>query len=412
MESILTPAEATRIQSKLWDILTSRVESYTMGGSSSVRAELAQELLRSAGFVINYGLRRGLDHGVGYNVGPEDLRAHLLNDDFDALFKAGLEAIRLQVTAGEELLHRVESTAADIDNLAYRETVRELGVFFKRYHYHHFAHEIPCVLSYPLAHPADEALHGIDYINEYLRRLVIENDLVSRFDTGTVTRLLKAASPAYREDLMSIYETVTANALALTLLGGDVRALEVTERDRRQLFPLVGAWPEDIAATKLEAVSSGLCAILELSGDEARDYLAQTAAALYVRLKPALQTGRLEHVFPSLFVEKEARRAGDTYIDGALMDDEKLRALIDTLTSCREVSDKLALVRRHIFSLRDLSEVLGICFWGDEQEAMFDALSPEELEHLRRFAANRRAQFPDWRSETDWEEKLNEYRRK
>ena len=412
IESLLTPAETMNIQSKLWAILTSRVESYTMGGSSSVRSETAQELLKSAGFVIGHGLRQGLDSGVGDDAGPEFVRAHLLKDDFDTLFVAGLEAIRLQVAAGEELLRRAESTASDIDNLAYRETFRELGIFFKRYHYHHFAHEIPCTLNYPLAHPVDEALLGIDYINEYLRRLLIENDLVGRFDAEPVTRLLKAVSPYFREDLLSLYETVATSALALTLLGGDVRALDITDRDRQQLTTLIGAWTEDVAALKLRAVSSGLCSILELGDDTARDYLAETASALYVRLKPALQTGQLEHIFPPLFVEKEARRPDDTYIDGALMDDEQLRALIDTITSCREVSDKLALVRRHVFSLRDLSEVLSICFWGEEQEALFDTLGPEELEQLRLFTARRRSNFPDWHSETGWEEKIKEYRRK
>ena len=411
VEPLLTPEETAVIQGKLWNLLAGRAESYTMGGSSSVRAETARELLKSAGFVLGHALRQD-GEAAGAAAGPESVKARLLSDDFDSLFRAGLEAVRHEVASGEGLLRLAEETALNIDNLAYRDTLRELGIFFKRYHYHHFAHEIPCLISYPLAHPVDEALLGVDYINEYLRRLILENAFCGHFGVETVARLLKAVSPAWREDLLSVYETVASNALALTLLGGDVLALDISDDDRDQLTALLSAWTEDLAARKLRAASEGLCAILELGGAEARDYLAITASALYARWKPALASGAQARVFPSLYTEKGARRPVETYADGAMMDDERLRTLIDALTSCRHVSDKIALVRRHVFSLRDLSEVLGVCFWDEELNALFDALSPEELAQLRRFAARRRAAFPDWRSETGWEENIKEYRRK
>lgn len=401
LELRLTPAETLQVQSKLWDLLTGRAESFTMGGSSSVRVETAQELLKSAWFVLR--------HGVGND--SANLRAQLLDGDYDALFSAGLKAVEKLVEDGRTLLDAALRTAVKIDNGAYRETLRELGVFFKRYHVHHFAHDIPCMLDYPLAHPVDEALQGIDYVNEYLTRLILENDFLDRFAPGTVTALLKSASPDYKDDLLSIYETVAANALALTLLGGDIRALDVTAEDRRRLGALIADWTDEAAPLKLRAASSGLCTILDIDGEPAKEYLGQTASELHVRLKPALASGSLERVFPSLYRAKAAPVQKDAYVDNPPMDDERLRALIDEITSCRHVSDKIVLVQRTVFSLRDLAEILGICFWDDEQDAMFDMLGDDALVVLRHFAERRRSTYPDWRSETGWEERLDAYRR-
>ena len=413
LELRLTSAETLRVQGKLWELLTNRAESYTMGGSSSVRVEKAQELLKSAWFVLRHSIDSSESRSRdGAEPAPGVLRANLLDGDYDALFNTGLKAVEALVGEGRALLETAVRTAVRTGNGAYRETLRELGIFFKRYHPHHFAHDIPCMLDYPLAHPVDEALQGIDYINEFLRRLILENNFVGRFAPETVRLLLKSASPDYQDDLLSLYETVAANALGLTLLGGDIASLDITDGDRQRLRLLIAAWTDETAPLKLRAAAAGLCAILGLDGEPAGEYLAGSAAALYTRLKPALATGRLDRVFPSLYRAKPAPAQKDAYVDNPPMDDERLRALIDEITSCRNLSDKIVLVQRTVFSLRDLGELLGICFWDDEQDALFDVLGDDALAMLRHFVARRRSTYPDWFSETGWEERLDGYTRK
>ena len=401
LESLLTPAETQRVSGKLWELLARRAESYTMGGSSSIRAELAQELLKAALFVLR--------HGIGAGLLPEAVRARLLRDDFDDLFRAGLTVLEEQVEAGRMLYEKAVRTSIETDNLAYQNTKEELGVFFKRYHIHHFAHEIPCLLDYPLAQAVDEALLGIDYVSDYLRRLILENSFVGRFDSRLVTALLKSVSPVYRDDLLNIYEAVAANALALTLLGGDIQGLDVTGADRRKLAALVGDLPDGLLSVKLRAASEGLLSVLGLGGGEDLEYLLRTASALFARVASVLPTGRLERIFPSLCREPIRKKPDAAYIDNPAMTDENLRALIDVMTSCRHISDKITLVRRYVASLRDLTELLDVCFWGEEQDALFGELSPEVCLQLRRFADNRRDKYPEWQSETGWEDRLEKY---
>ncbi|MEL4107092.1 DUF6179 domain-containing protein [Oscillospiraceae bacterium WX1] len=404
MISQLTPAERLAVQKKLWDTLAQRAVSYTMGGSATVRAETAQELLKGVCYVLR--------HGIDPNTGPGGLKQQLVGGDFDALFKAGLADIEEKVAHGKTLLQHALMTVPAIENMALHDSLRELGVFFKRYHYHHFAHEIPCMIDYPLAHPADEALGGIDYINEYLRRLLIENDFVGRFDARTVTALLKSISPFYKADLLNIYEAVSSSALAGTLIKGDVRALDIAERDRGTIFALFHAWKGSEAPEKLRAAAAALCVELAIGDDAVLLYLSQSAEGLWPRVEKLKTAEQLRIIFPPLYRENGEPKPTVTYIDGVCMDDEMLRALIDSIADCRNVSEKIALAREKLFSLRDWAEVLNICFWGNECHTLFDALSADALEHLWQFAVYRKTQAPNWRSETGWERLLDEYRRK
>ena len=68
-----------------------------------------------------------------------------------------------------------------IRNVALRDTLENIGEFFKRYDYRSMAHEIPCSIDYPLCHQVEESTPGIDYIEEYLSRLLIEIEFLGRF---------------------------------------------------------------------------------------------------------------------------------------------------------------------------------------------------------------------------------------
>jgi hypothetical protein len=91
------------------------------------------------------------------------------------------------------------------------------------------------------------------------------------------------------------------------------------------------------------------------------------------------------------------------------MADEKLRALIDEIASCRHVSDKVAMVRQNVKSMRDLLEILNVCFWGDECAALFKALDGAERALLKEQIRARKKRDPDWKPESGWEERFFDY---
>jgi len=174
--------------------------------------------------------------------------------------------------------------------LFYKDTLTNIDFFFKRYDYHFFAHEIPDIF-YQLNQPVPQELQGIEYVNEYLSRLLKENQ------TGLTTT--EEIDP-----IDSIYGAVGKSAVATQFMDND------------------------------------------------------------------------------------------------MMDDDALRKLIEKMNDCRFVSDKISLVRREIHSLRDMVEVLNICFWEDERIALFDHLNIMEISLLVEFISTK---GQEKQSETGWE---------
>lgn len=94
------------------------------------------------------------------------------------------------------------------------------------------------------------------------------------------------------------------------------------------------------------------------------------------------------------------------YTDGEAAQDDALRALIEELHDCRSAGEKAALVKASVRSLRDMVEVLDVCFWEEEGAALFALLNKAELALLYHFVQNRPKEK---RSPAGWEQALEYY---
>jgi hypothetical protein len=187
-----------------------------------------------------------------------------------------------------------------MENRSLTDTLRSIGGFWKRYDVRFFAQEIPCDIDYQLSQPVTETLLGVDYVNEWLRRLCLEQEFLRWFDQATARAVVARSCPDYRRLLINLLEPVAANALGLTLLGEDPRLLSISPPLRRKLerrfAPLTAA--ESDAA--LSAAAKALCAGLGIQNKQTAQYLNILALGLRPRLRAALTGGTLEYVFPEI----------------------------------------------------------------------------------------------------------------
>ena len=396
-DGILTEEELANVQGRLWTLLGKRTERFTMGDSSSVTIETAQELPKSICFTIDIYIK------------SSDNSITLLKDkNIEELLKLGWAKIEEEIEIGKELLKKVKEFALPIENISYNDTLQGISIFFKKYDYRFFAHEVPCDIDYQLCQAVPEELQGIEYINEYLRRLVIENELCRRFDTERIKMLLENYCLDYKGLLINVYEPIVTNAVGLALLDGDIALLDITDSDRIRLLRLFLTWTEK-AIEALSQASEKLCCCLQITNAEEKEYLKYATVNLYARIETALTTNRLDGIFLSL---SQAERAGVSdvqFVEGKMMDDKKLRMLIDEISSCRYVSDKIAIFKQQVHSLRDCIEILNSCFWNNDCVELYDALNKTEIAVLLNFINQKQDESPDWRSESAWEKQLIKY---
>ena len=276
----LFPEDALRAQEALWALLRRQARLYAPE-SSSLPAETAAALAES--ILLTLGADR-------------DPRV-LLSPDLPEKFRQGQRRLAQKLEVSRRLWQTAWTTRPEIGNHSLGDTLNSLKRFPDRYDLRFFAQEIPCDIDYQLSQPVPETLWGVDYVNEWLRRLCLEQDFLGRFEPALVRAVLDRSCPDYRGLLINLYEPVAVNALGLALLGDDPRSLTVSPPRRQRLEALFAGLPVPERKRILTAGAAALCTALDIRSAALQFYVQATALALSPRLASA-QT--LEYIFLTL----------------------------------------------------------------------------------------------------------------
>lgn len=337
----------------------------TFGASSSIRAEAAQGLIESAMYCIGYRLK---------SVCEQEAIRTLCSAPAEIIWREGRDMIKRRSETERKTLVALKS-AFFTQSRAYNDTIDEgLPDFFKWYDADFAAHESPGMIDYFLCREVT-GLSGIEYVSEYLRRLSIESALCGRFGEHPDV-LLSCLGGDWRETHVNIYELVLANAAARTLCGKDLSSLCVSGADREKLQKSLGGMSKRRLNFVLSASAERVCTLAGVTDAAARGYARAAMRGIASRVINALKTGSLEAVF----MRYKAERPKTQFISGAKMDDETFRAVADEICGCRHVSDKLAIIKKHVNNIDDLADLLGAsCLYGDEFETLFETLDEMAL---------------------------------
>ncbi|ADL53328.1 DUF6179 domain-containing protein [Clostridium cellulovorans] len=381
------------IEAKLWKLLGKRTERYTMGDSTSIPVEIAEELLNSIFFSLELELRE-----------LTNVSEVLIEKDINDLLEASWNKITSLIDEGKNLLELVKKSSTDVENISYNDTLNEIGKFFYKYNYRFFAHKIDCSIDYQLSNPISEKFQGIEYINEYLKALLIENEFCRCFDKDNISYILNRQSSDYKELLINIFDPILTNSIGLNILGEDILKLEITPLQRETLLEIFRklSKPETLAGLKNSV--RRICDILGIVDNENIEYIQKSAMDIYPRIEVGVSTANIDNVFLSFKYEDDLKES--RFIDNDTMDDERLRDLIDEINDCRFICDKIAMVKEAVHSLSDLLEVLSICFWEDEVLELFKELSVEEIYIIKNHLDSK---VEAHNSESGWEIKFKQY---
>lgn len=225
LASALTPEEYCSMREKLWSLLSWQVTRYTMGESSSVRFELAQELLHS----ICYSLGISKDH-------PDERWKRFLQSDCIVEYQKAVKNLEAKTQFGRRLWQTVCTNLPPVENISLLDTLKNLSIFWEKYDCIFFAHEIPCDIDYQLAIPVPDELQGIDFVIAYLKNLLCENQFLSEYSAETIIPILKQYCPDYQELLVNLFEPAINQALGYSILSKPDDHLVITAEDLSRLY--------------------------------------------------------------------------------------------------------------------------------------------------------------------------------
>lgn len=157
----LSEKETADVLEKLWALLARQAERYTMGESTSIPRETAEELLKSICFTLQFEMECA---GASCR--------ELLHNDLLTMHRRGQAHL-------EEKRKRLLTVWAEVRRLAEKRgrsaVMQDLALieqFFRQYDLYFFAHRTPLDFGLPLWSAANSGLRGISCVEQCLKECV------------------------------------------------------------------------------------------------------------------------------------------------------------------------------------------------------------------------------------------------
>ena len=247
----LSPEEQQRIMAQMYQLMGKQVQSYhkhrSMGNSSSVSMELAQELMESMEYTMNQS-------GGLY-----------ANPNAEIALRLGQQILEEKVNKARNLLELVLATAPDWQTECRWETLRYLRHYLDTYDHLHLAHRGPDELYYPILISTPEGTQGIDTCLFYLNILWIENQIMAAIPEAVLDSFWDRL-PAGTQNQC---EHILINGMGGALIGADSASFTFEPEQQMKLMIAMLTATEE----KLKEASNSLCNQLNLTARSARRYV-------------------------------------------------------------------------------------------------------------------------------------------
>lgn len=364
-----------RINYERMKLLKQQLTYYTNNESSSVMVEVAEEIMKSIDFTIGFYLKSFDD--------IELIIEKLQHDCLEDIFKKGKNFIDIEVIKCKRLFDKVKNNKLNITNYSYDDTIDYgLGVFFKKYDSRFSAHIAPCSVDYQLSIDFMDYI-GVEYIKNYLTALYVENTFCSYFDINLIKTLLRSYDDQWESLLLNIFEIVLTNAIALSIVGKDIKGLNVADMDKEIIISrLQGlSLSEIIDIFILEG--NNCCDLLKIEDKNIRLYIKETSIKIGKEITSKLRNKSLDKIIISFKDIKENIK----YIDGKKVTNSIFKAITEEIRDCININDKITLIKDNFKSIYDLIDMLEAeCLFYDEYKMYFKTLSDIEIALLMKNA--------------------------
>lgn len=362
--NFLSDSDIKRIYMQRMSALQYRLKLYTKDESSSVLYETAENMMKN----IDYTLSVYLNSLPDIDTIGKELKVKEINYMTDK----GFELIKSYMENGVVLLSKITETKADIDNIAYQDTIDYgLPLFFKKYEPYFKAMETDADIDYPVK---DKKVQyegcGIIYVVRYMKYLYLENMFLKHFDMKAVNMLLKSYDIRYKELLINMFTIVLTNCVGLVICGLDPQYLNLSEKNIIYIHQKLNSLSKDELSKTIYSSIKKCILILKINDNELIKYILQSSDEITDSVYNALSINHLNSIFNPLKEDKFI-----FYKDQEHLSDDNFRKIADEIYNCSKVKDKIEIMSESIKSLYDTIDILeSDCFMEDEFEEYYKSI--------------------------------------
>ena len=356
--NLLCEADIERIQFECLELLIYKTERYNSGDSSSIRIEVAENIMISNLYTLGIWLK-------SFQYADDAVKA-LKETKVRDIYNHGRNRIDNKIKCARHIHKMVMQNMIYTENYTYSSTVVDgIKGFFKIYNPDFEAQEIHITVDYPLCNKM-ENLVGIEFIQRYLESIYYENMFCCYFSTDNIHHMLCGYDIGYKDLIINIFEHVLTTAIGCKLSGIDAVNLNISEDQIKILHSLLCNKSKDDIEKMISKANESLQYELSINSTLLKQYMKKSLPSIISVVYHALKANTLERVF---IAQKYPELKPKLYFSfGDKIDDKQYRIIIEEIMQCRFSSDKISIIKSNIHSLADLEELF------------FDAeLSAEEI---------------------------------
>lgn len=345
--SMLSYEEIQRIQVECLTLLAKKIECFNGDISSSVRVEIAKEILDSISFTVGNYLKT-------INC-SDDAVEKLQNESIESLYKRGLTQIMVQIRKAKKLHLTILASLISTENEFYRITIEdEINEFFRLYNPIYSAQEIHIMPDYPVFIPVEKVV-GIEFIQIYLEHIYYENMFCSYFAISDIHNLLFGFDECFQRLLFNIYEHVLLAALGCILSNCDFLRLTLTPSAVISLGHIFKEKNTNEITLILYKAVEKLSFTISMS-ESLKGYINRSLFELAKKVHNAIRTRNLDRVF--IMSRIKSMSAVSFFPNEEKMSDILYRKVLNEFIQCRLIEDKISIINEQVHSLLDLEDLL------------------------------------------------------
>lgn len=361
----------------IFDILQKEVEHYTAGKSSSIQVHIGEKILLSIYYILGLSLKT-----IDYSY---EAAEYLHNNSMADIYVEGKNILDKLLIESKRLLALVKNSKLNISNYSYNDTIDEgIGTFFNNYNDKFFAHETPAMIDYQLGAFSMDT-DGVEYIHGYLESLLFENYFCNYYNIDSVNNILDSIEDSDHL-LLNVFQIVLNNAIACKLLEKPNKSIELSSEDIDMLTNLFCSQEEMDISKVIYNTSIEIIEEHNIQDEKWMKYIFLSLQKEMSHIVNNILNGKLDKAF---IVTTEKPSHSSSFIPKDRMSDAKLRDLLNEITSCSNVKDKINILKYDVDSIYDLIDILESDAIDDnEYYTVFSSFTKEILALIYNYGIN------------------------
>ena len=220
---ILTENDVEQIQLGCLGLLSEKIEKEIVDYSSSIREDVAQNLLASIFYTIGLALKQesNLDNAI----------ILLREKSIQSLFQIGRSQIAVILSEIKTQYCKIQDLRCGFDNSFYDYAINtQPASFLTKYNPDWSAHDAAFIPEYPVECPRIDLI-GVEYVKAYVDALYVENWFCSQFSREEFSSLLFRYEELKEDVQCNIYHHPLLLAIANLIVNHDLYRLRFAEND-------------------------------------------------------------------------------------------------------------------------------------------------------------------------------------